>query len=38
MDLIMPDGIIINTLAVYGLSDEDDVKYWFKVRKSLDER
>ena len=38
MDLIMPDGIIINTLAVYGPSHKDDVKYWVKVRKSLDER
>ena len=38
MDLIMPDGLIINTLAVYGPSHEDDSKYWVKVRKSLDER
>ena len=34
----MPDGLIINTLAVYDLSHEDDMKYWVKVRKSLDER
>ena len=38
MDLIMPDGITINTLAVYGPSHEDDMKDWVKVRKSLDER
>ena len=36
MDLIMPDGIIINTLAVYGPSHEDDSKYWVKVCKSLE--
>ena len=38
MHLIMPDGLIINTLAVNGPSHEDDSKYWVKVRKSLDER
>ena len=38
MDLIMPDGLIINTLAVYYPSHEDDSKYWVKVRKALDER
>ena len=34
----MPDGIVINTLAVYGPSDTDDVKYWVRVWKSLGER
>ena len=34
----MPDGIVINTLVVYGPSESDDVRYWVRVRKSLDER
>ena len=34
----MLDGIVINTLAVYGPSDTDDVKYWVRIRKSMDKR
>ena len=37
-DLIMPDGLVINTAAVYGPSDSDDPKYWVRVWSLLDER
>ena len=37
-DIIMPDGLVINTAAVYGPSDSDDPKYWVRVWSLLDER
>ena len=38
LDLVMPDGITINTAAVYGPSHADDTDFWNNVKSNLDLR
>ena len=38
LDFVMPDGLTINTAAVYGPSHADDTDFWNNVKSNLDLR